>query len=211
MRWDRLLALAAVTVGVAYASYSAVEYMQKLQVVQTATVQAEKAPPSSAASSSTGAEKAPSQPWIVVEPTERPKTGEHFADLFIPKLGASMPIIEGTHEDELAKGVGHYAGSVLPGEPDNVVLSGHRDTVFRKIGQLKKGDELRVQTKQGTFVYVITKTWITKPDDRAVIVPRGKPVLTLTTCYPFTYIGPAPERYIIESELKQKLTNEQGG
>jgi sortase A len=70
---------------------------------------------------------------------------------------------------------------------------------------LKKGDELLVKTRQGTFVYVITKTWVTKPDDRTVIVPYGKPVLTLTTCYPFTYIGPAPERYIIQSELKEKI------
>jgi sortase A len=216
LKWDRAIALAFVTIGVAYASYSAVNYVQKLQVVKATTGQAEKASPSSPAGASSPARKQAAPPsWVVVPQAERPKAGEHFADLLIPRLRASMPIIEGTHEDELASGVGHYAGSVLPGEPDNAVLSGHRDTVFRKIGQLKKGDELLVRTKQGTFVYVITKLWITKPDDRTVIVSHGKPVLTLTTCYPFTFVGPAPERYIIQSELKQKLDesapNEQGG
>ncbi|MFC7443213.1 class D sortase [Laceyella putida] len=215
MKWDRAIALAFVTIGVAYASYSAVNYVQKLQVVKATTGQAEKASPSSPVGASSPARKQAAPSWVVVPQAERPKAGEHFADLLIPRLRASMPIIEGTHEDELASGVGHYAGSVLPGEPDNAVLSGHRDTVFRKIGQLKKGDELLVRTKQGTFVYVITKLWITKPDDRTVIVSHKKPVLTLTTCYPFTFVGPAPERYIIQSELKQKLDesapNEQGG
>ncbi|TCW40428.1 class D sortase [Laceyella sacchari] len=210
MKWDRVIALALVTAGVAYASYSAVNYIEKLQVVTTAAGSGQEAPKLKSAPPRKHADQ-----WVVVPKEERPKRGEHFADLLIPKLDARMPIIEGTHEDELASGVGHYAGSVLPGEPDNAVLSGHRDTVFRKIGQLKKGDELRVRTKQGTFVYVITKTWVTKPDDRTVIVPHGKPVLTLTTCYPFTFVGPAPERYIIQSELKQKLDesapDEQGG
>lgn len=210
MKPDRIIACVLMTLGVAYASYSGVNYYQKLQVVQEARPVRQAAATQAVQASSTA-----DQAWVIVPPENRPKKGEHFADLFIPRLNAKMPVIEGTHEDELARGVGHYAGSVLPGEPDNAVLSGHRDTVFRRMGELKKGDELQVTTEQGTFVYIITKMWITEPDDRTVIVSHDKPVLTLTTCYPFSYLGPAPKRYIIQSVLKERISEsswkEQGG
>nr|WP_077248099.1 class D sortase [Bacillus sp. FJAT-27986] len=130
-----------------------------------------------------------------------PKTGEEFGELIIPKISAYLPIIEGTDEDELEKGVGHYSDSVLPGMKDNSVLSGHRDTVFRKLGQVGKGDELIVQTKAGTFTYKVFGVRIVDADDRTVIVPKSRPVLTVTTCYPFDYIGDAPQRYILSANL----------
>jgi sortase A len=132
----------------------------------------------------------------------RPKSGENIGDLIIPKLGAILPIIEGTDPDELEKGVGHFAQSVLPGEKDNSVLSGHRDTVFRNVGKLKVGDQLVTKTSAGIFTYKIVKMWIVDDEDRTVIVShKGKQILTLTTCYPFNWIGSAPQRYIIQSEL----------
>lgn len=135
---------------------------------------------------------------------KRPKLNENFGSLIIPKLKAVMPVIEGTDPDQLEKGVGHYAKSVLPGEDDNSVLSGHRDTVFRKVGALKVGDELVVKTTAGSFTYKIKKTWIVDEDDRSVIVShKGKRILTLTTCYPFNWIGSAPQRYIIQAELQK--------
>ena len=133
---------------------------------------------------------------------KRPKTGDAVGDLIIPKLNAILPIVEGTDPDELEKGVGHYAQSVLPGEKDNAVLSGHRDTVFRSVGKLKIGDQLITKTSAGVFTYKIVKMWIVNQDDRTVIVShKGKQILTLTTCYPFNWIGPAPQRYIIQSVL----------
>lgn len=133
----------------------------------------------------------------------RPKTGEELGKLIIPKLNAVLPVIEGTDPEELKKGAGHYSGSVLPGENDNSVISGHRDTVFRSVGQLKKGDALIVTTSAGKFTYLIKRTWIVDEDDRTVIVShKGKKILTLTTCYPFDWIGYAPQRYIIQAELK---------
>ncbi|MXQ54902.1 class D sortase [Shimazuella alba] len=132
----------------------------------------------------------------------RPKTGENVGELIIPKLNAILPIIEGTDPDELEKGVGHYAQSVLPGEKDNAVLSGHRDTVFRNVGKLEIGDQLVTKTSAGVFTYKIVKMWVVDEDDRTVIVShKGKQILTLTTCYPFNFIGPAPQRYIIQSVL----------
>lgn len=132
---------------------------------------------------------------------ERPEEGEIIGDLIIPKLDATLPIYHGTDEDELEKGVGHYAGSVLPGEKDNSVLSGHRDTVFRRLGEVGKGDLLIVTTSKGEFTYKIRKVRIVDADDRTVIVPKPRATLTVTTCYPFRYIGDAPDRYILVGDL----------
>ncbi|MFT8320619.1 MAG: class D sortase [Bacillus sp. (in: firmicutes)] len=130
-----------------------------------------------------------------------PKTGENIGELIIPKLKATLPIFHGTDEEELAKGVGHFAGSVLPGEKDNTVLSGHRDTVFRKLGEIGKGDLLTVKTSAGAFTYKVKKVRIVDKDDRTVIVPKPKATLTVSTCYPFHYIGDAPRRYILVADL----------
>jgi sortase A len=190
------------TGGIAYASYSLTTYFQKLEVVKP--VEMIRVQSNSFAVGSNHASM-DHNPTVIFSQEERPKKGEHFADLYIPRLKTMIPVIEGTGEEELAKGVGHYSGSVLPGEPDNAVLSGHRDTVFRHMGEMKKGDELHVLTKKGTFVYVIDKMWVTDPEDRTVIVPKEEPILTLTTCYPFSYIGPAPKRYIIEAKLVRRI------
>ncbi|MFJ7929845.1 class D sortase [Peribacillus sp. NPDC096622] len=132
---------------------------------------------------------------------ERPETGDLMGELYIPKIEATLPIYHGTDEDELEKGVGHYAGSVLPGEKDNSVLSGHRDTIFRELGEVGEGDLLIAKTEAGTFTYKVRKVRIVDADDRTVIVPKPKATLTVTTCYPFSYIGSAPERYVLVADL----------
>ncbi|RFU71055.1 class D sortase [Peribacillus saganii] len=131
----------------------------------------------------------------------RPEIGEEIGELYIPKLKATLPIFHGTNEDELAKGVGHFAGSVLPGEKDNSVLSGHRDTVFRKLGVVGKNDMLIVRTSAGEFRYKVRKVRIVDEDDRTVIVPKPKATLTVSTCYPFEYVGSAPERFVLVAYL----------
>lgn len=133
--------------------------------------------------------------------TSLPSKGEEFAKLSIPKLDITLPIYEGTTEEDLKKGVGHYSDSVLPGENDNSILSGHRDTVFRNLDKLEKGDQLVITTSEHTFRYQIQKIRIVDKDDKTVIVPKPRATLTLTTCYPFGYIGAAPKRYIIEAFL----------
>jgi len=131
----------------------------------------------------------------------RPKVGEQMGELRIPKLDAALPIYHGTNEDELEKGVGHFADSMLPGEKDNSVLSGHRDTVFRKLGEVGKGDLLVVETTAGTFTYKVRKVRIVDKDDRSVIVSMPRATLTVSTCYPFTFVGAAPERYVLVAYL----------
>lgn len=132
---------------------------------------------------------------------ERPEQGELIGELIIPTLEAKLPIYHGTDEEELEKGIGHFADSVLPGEKDNSILSGHRDTVFRKLGEVGKGDLLVVKTSAGEFTYKVKQVRIVDKDDRTVIVPKPRATLTVSTCYPFDFIGASPERYILVADL----------
>jgi len=130
-----------------------------------------------------------------------PEKGDNFGSLTMPTLKQKFPIIQGTDDEELKKGVGHFVESALPGEEDNCVLSGHRDTVFTKIGELQIGDPLIVQTSVGTFTYEVSETKIVEKEDTTVIVPTNIARLTMTTCYPFRFLGDAPQRYIVIANL----------
>lgn len=149
---------------------------------------------------------APSNNTVQVKPDptlypSNPKEGDKIGILKMPALKLNLSIYEGTSAKTLKKGVGHYKDSVFPGVKDNAVLSGHRDTVFRQIGKLKKGDLLIIENASGSFTYEIKGTRIVHADDRTVIVPKDHGVLTLTTCYPFNFIGKAPDRYIVSADL----------
>ncbi len=130
-----------------------------------------------------------------------PVDGEVMGSLSIPALKEKLPIVEGTDDADLKKGVGHFVQSVLPGVQDNCVLSGHRDTVFSELGELKIGDVFITQTSAGTFTYAIERIRIVGKNDKTVIVPTGHAVLTVSTCYPFHFIGSAPDRYVLVADL----------
>lgn len=132
---------------------------------------------------------------------KKPKVGDVIGSLSIPRIKSFLAIIEGTGNKELKRGVGHYVGSVIPGVSDNSVLAGHRDSVFRRLGEVKIGDLITVKNDYGTFVYEVHKIRIVKANDRTVIVPTKDAVLTLSTCYPFRYIGNAPKRYVVQAGL----------
>lgn len=134
---------------------------------------------------------------VVYEP------GDLIGQLIIPSLDYELPIYEGTEDAQLKKGVGRYIGSAYPGVTDNCVLSGHRDTVFTKLGDLEIGASIIVNTDNGLFSYEVTGIRIVEADDKTVIVPTDVATLTLTTCYPFVYIGAAPQRYIVSAELSK--------
>lgn len=131
-----------------------------------------------------------------------PKKGEQFARLEIPKLDIRLPVVRGTGEKELRKGVGSYIGygTVLPGESGHTVLAGHRESALGRIGELKKGDTFNVRTEEGIFIYKVSKHLITDENDRSVIVPHDSSTASLITCYPFNSIG-SPERYIVQADL----------
>lgn len=138
-----------------------------------------------------------SQPVYLTAPVK----GEVLGTLDIPALHMSLPIYEGTDKQELRKGVGHYIKSVLPGQANNCVLSGHNDSVFRRLDEIQKGDDFIIQTSAGIFTYRVTKMRITDRNDKTVIVPKPKASLTITTCYPFRYIGYTSKRYVVEAAL----------
>ncbi|TSB47955.1 class D sortase [Alkalicoccobacillus porphyridii] len=116
--------------------------------------------------------------------------------LEIPKLEKTLPIVEGTDPDALDKGIGHLLNSVFPGQGEQIVLSGHRDTVFRNFDQIEIGDQFTVTMPYGTYTYEIRETEIVPEDDTSVIRSMGEEVLVVTTCYPFHYVGNAPERFV---------------
>lgn len=130
-----------------------------------------------------------------------PDMGEEIGELLIPKFNQTFPIYQGTDDQVLKKGVGHVANSALPGESNHSILSGHRDTVFRGLKELKENEKFIVTTQAGEFLYKIKKIRIVDADDQTVMTPKPKAMLTLTTCYPFDFIGVAPQRYIITGEL----------
>jgi len=127
--------------------------------------------------------------------------GQKIGTITLPSLKLSWPIFEGTEEAQLAKGVGHYTKSVLPGLSDNSVLAGHRNTVFNRLGELEIGDEIFIKTSAGTFIYEITKFKVVKRSDKTVIVPTEDATLTLTTCYPFNHIGVTTDAFIVTAKL----------
>ena len=131
------------------------------------------------------------------------KEGEKVAMLNIPKIKKKFSIYWGANDSTLKKGVGMFVSDMTtaPSEGGHTVLSGHRDTVFTELGELKEKDNLIMEYDNKIYSYEIQKMWITHADDRTVIVKKEESTLTLTTCYPFDYIGDAPDRYIIEAKL----------
>jgi sortase A len=108
-------------------------------------------------------------------------------------------VFEGTTDDTLARGVGHLRGSAGPGERGNLVLAGHRDTFFRALRNIREGDEVDIKGPQGEFEYQVESTTIVNPDQTEVLEPGNGDTLTLITCYPFRYIGNAPQRFIVRA------------
>lgn len=134
------------------------------------------------------------------------QSGDQLATLVIPSIDLVFDVFMGTDDDVLAKGVGMYQSDVTttPDIGGHTVLSGHRDSVFSPVGELENGDSLYVRYQGMDYHYKIEKTWITDAEDLSVIVEKDEPTLTLSTCYPFRFIGSAPDRYIVEATLVDK-------
>jgi sortase A len=117
----------------------------------------------------------------------------------IPRLLLSAVVVEGTGKTVLRRAVGHIPGTALPGQAGNVGLTGHRDTFFRSLKDLKIKDEIQFSTLAGNFNYEVESLRVVKPDNVGVLAPSGHNVLTLVTCYPFYFVGPAPQRWIVRA------------
>jgi len=129
-----------------------------------------------------------------------PSAGSAMAMLAIPRLGLSAIVVEGAGERELKLGPGHIPGTSLPGEDGNVGVAGHRDTFFRPLRLIRKDDAIRLTTHENEYQYKVVSTEIVAPDDVQVLHPTGRETLTLVTCYPFAFVGPAPKRFIVRAD-----------
>ncbi len=122
-----------------------------------------------------------------------------LAVLRIPKIGLEVSVLEGTDEEILNRAVGHIEDTPFPGEPGNCGVAGHRDGFFRGLKDIARGDILEVETLKSTETYVIEQISIVSPEDVSVLDPTPGSVLTLVTCYPFYFVGSAPQRYIVRA------------
>ncbi len=118
----------------------------------------------------------------------------------IPRLELSAIIVEGDDSKTLRRAVGHITGTPLPGQAGNIAFTGHRDTFFRPLRKIRSNDIIVVTTLQGEYRYRVVSTKVVGPNDVAVLDPSAKEVLTLVTCYPFYFVGAAPERFIVRAE-----------
>jgi LPXTG-site transpeptidase (sortase) family protein len=117
----------------------------------------------------------------------------------IPRVHVSTVILEGTGPRWLAQAAGHMPGTALPGEDGNAVIAGHRDGLFRGLREIRPGDAITITTPAVTRTYIVDSTEVVDPHDMRILSSRGEPELTLITCFPFTYIGPAPERFVVHA------------
>lgn len=127
------------------------------------------------------------------------KEGDVLGNIEIPRIGVSVAVLQGTTPRTLRLCVGHIMGTPLPGEPGNIGIAGHRDTYFRALKDIRKDDEIHLQTAAGITKYEVDWIQITSPSDVGVLAPTAESSLTLITCYPFYYIGAAPKRFIVHA------------
>ena len=127
------------------------------------------------------------------------KDGDVLGRIEIPRLGVNVAILEGTTSQTLRLGVGHIEGTALPGEPGNIGIAGHRDTYFRDLKDIRTNDEIQIQTATGLSSYEVDSVQIVAPGDTGVLAPSAGSSITLVTCYPFYFIGAAPERFIVHA------------
>jgi sortase A len=123
------------------------------------------------------------------------------AVLRIPKIRLEAPILSGTDDWTLDRSVGHIEGTARPGTDGNSGLAAHRDSFFRRLSDIAPGDSIELQTLHGMDIYRVERTWIVDPQDVSVLEPTSTRTITLVTCYPFYFVGPAPRRFIVRAVL----------
>ena len=135
------------------------------------------------------------------ETISRAAAGTVIGRLEIAKIGLSVPVLEDYDPATLRRGVGHVRGTAVPGGLGNLVLAGHRDTFLRPLRRVKAGMEVHVVTSSGVWRYVVDGSEIVTPEQVSVLDIGNRPELTLITCYPFDFIGSAPQRFIVHAHL----------
>jgi sortase A len=168
------------------------------------------------------AEVAGGVPWIakqIAVPEIRPQPQSRFqlvptpprpardplliGELDVPRLGLSVMVREGMDTATLRRAVGHVPSTALPGQMGNFVVIAHRDTFFRPLRELEKGDTVRIVTTRGRFSYTVESLEVVEPEGIRLSAPKTEAIATLITCFPFNYVGPAPRRFVATARLRE--------
>jgi sortase A len=136
--------------------------------------------------------------WSAATRAEMERTGL-IGRLEVPRLGLIVIVEEGVDGATLRRAAGHVPGTALPGEPGNVVVAAHRDTLFRPLKDARRGDAVRFVTPDGAFDYEVVKTEVVAPSHTDVLDPGSGREATLVTCYPFGFVGQAPRRFVVRA------------
>jgi len=128
-----------------------------------------------------------------------PVPGQALGRIEITRIGLTAMIMEGTDGRTLRRAVGHVRGTPMPGNQGNVAIAGHRDTFFRPLRNVLHDDEITLTTLDGSYRYLVDSTRVVSPEDTQVLDNSGDTILTLVTCYPFYFVGPAPKRFIVRA------------
>ena len=127
------------------------------------------------------------------------REGDVIGEIRVPRLGLDAMVVQGDSASNLRRAVVHISNSALPGEWGNVALAGHRDTFFRPLRDIRAGDEIRFKTAGGAFEYRVESIEIVGPGDTKVLEPSSGRDLTLITCFPFSFVGRAPGRFVVRA------------
>jgi LPXTG-site transpeptidase (sortase) family protein len=130
---------------------------------------------------------------------DAPPIGAAIAEIEVPRVGLHAIVVQGDSDKILRLAVGHMPHTALPGESGNMVFAGHRDSFFRALRGVQRGDQIVIDTHDGSYHYEVESTAIVAPTDVSVLRSNGARELTLITCYPFSWIGSAPQRYIVKA------------
>jgi sortase A len=140
--------------------------------------------------------------------------GSVLAKFEIPRLDISLVVLEGSDLSTLDKSIGHVDDTAMPGELGNIAIAGHRNTHFKKLEWIRKGDEILLETKDDQYRYQVESVQLVAPDDVQVLDDALGPAVTLITCFPFEYVGHAPERFVVravpDEQTRGKLVRAQG-
>jgi len=143
-----------------------------------------------------------SEPHILAE-------GDVIGEIQVPRLGLNAIVVQGDSPANLRRAVGHLSKSALPGEWGNVALAGHRDTFFRTLRDIRLGDEIKFKTRERSFEYLVESIEVVAPTDIRVLKSSTGHDLTLLTCFPFHYVGPAPNRFVVRAREVDRMLHEQ--
>jgi sortase A len=180
-------AVAVIALGYCTAQYSAAAIHQSRQNARLDALRAQSAQLDKTLSAT---------PSLAADTAGPPPLGR----IEIPSVGVSAIVEEGDSDATLAESVGHLTGTALPGQSGNVALAAHRDTYFRDLSDIQNGDEIFFTTATAIYKYRVSATVIVDPSDVGVLAPSTDSRLTLITCFPFHYIGPAPKRFVVVAQ-----------